>query len=286
MSYPEYYTELGVSPSAEMKDIKRAYYKLAKKYHPDLNPGDKKAEEKLKKINAAYDVLGDLAKRAEYDYFGQQAERAVQEYTPQKPVYQEEQSAFREKADRNETSSQNQVSKPISIWQFIFNRIVVLFIFFGYLAFLNSNADKNDPRNIQKMISNSSIIFVEKIKSAKDWMLEKITSDELKKAFLFLAVKRNWTANLSMLLEKYSDTQIVDDKGYSLLMYAQSRKVAEILLYYGADVNYVAPDKETPYSQATRNNRQEVIDFLIENGLKKRLIKPTRKPVKPSTWKK
>ncbi|MBO6281772.1 MAG: DnaJ domain-containing protein [Alphaproteobacteria bacterium] len=286
MSYPEYYTELGVSPSAEMKDIKKAYYKLAKKYHPDLNPGDKKAEEKLKKINAAYDVLGDLAKRAEYDYFGQQVERAVQEYTPQKPVYQEEQSVFREKADRNETPSQNQVSKPTSIWQFAFNRIVVLLIFFGYLAFLNSNADKNDPRNIQKMISNSSIVIVEKIKSAKDWMLEKIINGEWKKAFLFMAVKKNWSVNLSSILESYPDAQIVDDKGYSLLMYAPSRKVAEILLYYGADVNYVAPDKETPYSQATRNNRKEVIDFLVENGLKTRLIKPTRRPEKPSTWKK
>ena len=61
------YEVLGVSKSASQDDIQKAYRKLAKKHHPDLNPGNKKAEEKFKDIGTAYDVLGDPEKRARYD---------------------------------------------------------------------------------------------------------------------------------------------------------------------------------------------------------------------------
>lgn len=63
----DYYDVLGVAPSASEKEISRAYRKLAKQYHPDANPGNKEAEEKFKAASAAYDVLGDAAKRKEYD---------------------------------------------------------------------------------------------------------------------------------------------------------------------------------------------------------------------------
>src|SRR5262249_42962483 len=58
---------LGVEPSSSDKELSRAFKKLAKKYHPDANPGNKEAEERFKDISAAYDVLGDSEKRAEYD---------------------------------------------------------------------------------------------------------------------------------------------------------------------------------------------------------------------------
>ena len=63
----DYYDVLGVAPDASEKDIKRAYRRLARQYHPDANPGDPQAEERFKAISAAYDVLGDPAERAQYD---------------------------------------------------------------------------------------------------------------------------------------------------------------------------------------------------------------------------
>lgn len=70
MDYKDYYKNLGVSRKAGADDIRKAYRKLAMQYHPDKNPGDKKAEEKFKEINEAYQVLGDDKKRAHYDQLG------------------------------------------------------------------------------------------------------------------------------------------------------------------------------------------------------------------------
>src|ERR1700730_13469047 len=69
------YSVLGVAKSAGADDIKKAYRKLAGKLHPDKNPGNKKAEETFKKVNHAYDVLGDAKKRKLYDEFGEEGLR-------------------------------------------------------------------------------------------------------------------------------------------------------------------------------------------------------------------
>jgi curved DNA-binding protein len=71
MQFRNYYEILGVDKKASQDEIKKAYRKLAKKYHPDTHGGDKKLEEKFKEMNEAYEVLGDVEKRKKYDQFGQ-----------------------------------------------------------------------------------------------------------------------------------------------------------------------------------------------------------------------
>lgn len=70
MEFKDYYATLGVTKASSEKEIKQAYRKLARKHHPDVNPGDKAAEMKFKEINEAYEVLGDPAKRRKYDELG------------------------------------------------------------------------------------------------------------------------------------------------------------------------------------------------------------------------
>src|ERR1700736_3089309 len=64
---PDYYKALGVDKKASADEIKRSYRKLARRYHPDRNPGDKAAEDRFKEISQAHDVLGDPEKRKQYD---------------------------------------------------------------------------------------------------------------------------------------------------------------------------------------------------------------------------
>lgn len=72
VDYKDYYQILGVSKGTSEKEIKAAYRKLARQYHPDVNPGDKTAEDKFKNVGEAYEVLSDTDKRAKYDQFGDQ----------------------------------------------------------------------------------------------------------------------------------------------------------------------------------------------------------------------
>src|SRR4030065_527400 len=73
MDFKDYYAVLGVSKAASDKEIKQAFRKLARKYHPDVNPGDKAAEARFKEISEAHQVLSDADKRRRYDQVGHDA---------------------------------------------------------------------------------------------------------------------------------------------------------------------------------------------------------------------
>ena len=79
MSKKDYYAVLGVPRSAKAEDIKKAYRKLARKHHPDVNPGDKAAEERFKDISEAFDVLSDDKKRSVYDRYGFYSDQVQQD---------------------------------------------------------------------------------------------------------------------------------------------------------------------------------------------------------------
>src|SRR5881392_2687517 len=73
MDFKDYYASLGVAKTATDKELKQAYRKLARKHHPDVNPGDKSAESKFKEAQQAYDILSDAEKRSLYDRYGNAA---------------------------------------------------------------------------------------------------------------------------------------------------------------------------------------------------------------------
>src|SRR5580692_3092458 len=74
----DFYEALGVDRNANAEDIRKAYRKLARKHHPDLNPGDKAAEDRFKKVQEAYDVLSDAKKKQMYDQVGFYSENGAQ----------------------------------------------------------------------------------------------------------------------------------------------------------------------------------------------------------------
>lgn len=171
MSYPEYYTILGVKPSASMQDIKRAYHVLAKKLHPDVNKNDKKSEEQLKKVNEAYAVLKDLAKRAEYDYFGKQAEEAQKQSQNQQPEYTDS-------SPQTKTAPETvTIIEKRGFWfylSFAVNKMILLAIMVAYMWFFYINIDKNEPYNVFKTLNNMADYMIEKVPEKSQLAMDKM----------------------------------------------------------------------------------------------------------------
>ena len=80
--FKDYYTILGVNKTANADEIKKTFRRLARKYHPDMNPGDKQAEARFKEVSEAYEVLSDTEKRQKYDQYGQYWRQAGQGWSP------------------------------------------------------------------------------------------------------------------------------------------------------------------------------------------------------------
>ena len=91
MAYIDYYKTLGIDKNASEKEIKKAYRKLARKYHPDLNPNDKESEKRFKEINEAYEVLGNKENREKYDKYGEHWQHAdeIEKQKAQQKQYQQ-----------------------------------------------------------------------------------------------------------------------------------------------------------------------------------------------------
>jgi curved DNA-binding protein len=107
MEYRDYYKVLGVERTASEQDIKKAYRKLAMKYHPDRNPGNKQAEETFKNINEAYQVLSDSEKRARYDQLGESYNSWAQSGAPSGSFNWQDWVTQQSRSQRGQVNSEN-----------------------------------------------------------------------------------------------------------------------------------------------------------------------------------
>lgn len=105
MAFIDYYKILGIEKKATQEDIKKAYRKLARKYHPDLNPNDKEAEKKFKEINEANEVLSNTENRKKYDQYGNDWKHA-DEFDKAQQQRQQSHSGYQDQSSRNFSESE------------------------------------------------------------------------------------------------------------------------------------------------------------------------------------
>lgn len=164
MDFKDYYKTLGVQPNANLESIKTAYRKLSKKFHPDVNNGDKFFEEKFKEIQEAYEILGDTSKRKQYDYkrtnfknpnnsnnyeYEDNLRRKEEELRKQKEEFKKWEDSLRKKEEilsEKEKHKVKQVNKPLYV-------ILIFLIVILSLTLIYFTVD-NKKSNILRATSN------------------------------------------------------------------------------------------------------------------------------------
>lgn len=270
MAYPEYYNILGVKTDASPDEIKQAYICLVKKYHPDTHQGNKASEDRLKQINEAYDVLKDLAKRAEYDYFGVNEELAADCETPTpqtKPVkYPKLFAYFGE-------SAKFHLSLRVVACKLFFISFIIL-----YGIFLYAHRDPQEPNNLLKMLTNSSQALIKNGKEGIQTGLNSFGSSMVGRQKivdgLFYLVRNNHVKSLKSLLKimpaetAYFCVNAADKQNHNrtLLMEAQNPEIITLLIAAGAIVDRVDDLGETALTLAVRNGNAVAVELLLQAG--------------------
>lgn len=273
MSYPQHYKTLGVAVDASPEEIKSVYYKLVKKYHPDTHKGDKKSEEKLKAINEAYNVLKDLAQRAEYDYKGRLAQEAADAAaTAQEPENPAETPAYQ----AENTTPAHPKRRINAYW--IFQKLLFIAIFVGYMFFLKTQANPEKPYDLAETLRNSSQTLRRYILSGSEYTISQArnlyNNGRWRSHILFFAVRHNRTSLLDFLLQHLSADVIDSATGESLLMAATEVPTTKILLAHGAPVNHVAINGHNALINAILRQDKEMVEVLLQAGADAAYILP------------
>ena len=267
MEYPEYYKILELPLDADLTDIKRQYRKCAKKYHPDLNKGDKEAEEMFKKVKEAYETLKDENKRASYDLSWKKQrnkEQKARKKTQQPPNEQKAQKTT-PKQKQKQSPEKKKPEKPAkkSVKKRSFFKILRIFFFLLLICvvLLLMTAMLVENKEEIKVFSKN---FTEITDNLNGYLLKRtIAENDIKQAKKTLQKEnQNNTENLQDIINfKNSD-------GYSLLMLSKTADMSKLLIENGADVNYIAPDGATALLLAVKNNNRGQVETLLKAGAK------------------
>lgn len=253
-----------------MEEIKRAYRSLAKKLHPDLNKNNTKAEEQLKKVNEAYAVLKDMAKRAEYDYLGRQAQEA--EIQNKKSAEKTTEIYTAPGPTNVQTSQEPAGKKGVRYYLYFFiNKMILLAILVAYGWVFYINIDKHEPYNVFKTLSNTADYLIDKItdksKEGIVWSKKQYVGSYLQEKLTFYLVKNGKLE----IIKKYPEilsTRAFDraNNMYSVLMSAPNAEMTEYLLSLPHDVSYKAKDGATALLAAIKRNDKDSVLLLLQDG--------------------
>ncbi|MBR6356299.1 MAG: DnaJ domain-containing protein [Alphaproteobacteria bacterium] len=272
MAYPEYYDILGVKTDASPDEIKQSYIRLVKKYHPDTHQGDKKSEDKLKRINEAYDVLKDLAKRAEYDYFGQSEQQESQPAAPE-ANYPQPYTAPAESQPSRPTKKSFRIR---DILRFMLTKLFFLTFLALYIIFLHAHRDPKDPNNVFKMLLNSSQVIVQETKNLAQTGINRLHHVPSWQQFvtdtLFKSVRHNNVKSVGFWLyvspasavSVYVNAKDKQNHGRTLLMEAQNPEIIALLLDAGAPTEVADDTGETALTLAVRRNDAVGVELLLQ----------------------